>query len=90
MDFGSPAGKVMFSVISAMAEFERDLIRDRVKLGMEKARREGIHLGRPPTLPVKEIRRRRRRGDTPTEIARELEVSRASVYRVLKSPHIGL
>ena len=74
----------MFSVISAMAEFERDLIRDRVKLGMEKARREGIHLGRPPTLPVKEIRRRRRRGDSPTEIAREFEVSRASVYRALR------
>jgi len=38
MDFGSAAGKVMFSVIAAMAEFERDLIRERVKLGMARAR----------------------------------------------------
>ena len=52
MDFGSPAGKVMFSVISAMAEFERDLIRERVKLGMERARQDGKHVGRPPSMPV--------------------------------------
>lgn len=82
--------RVLNVVGRSRAEFERDLIRERVKVGMERARSEGTHVGRPPTLPIKEIRRRRRRGDTPTEIARELEVSRASVYRVLKSPHIGL
>ncbi len=81
MDFGSPAGKVMFSVISAMAEFERDLIRDRVRRGMERARANGIHVGRPLTLPVTEIRKRRRRGESPTAIALELGISRASVYR---------
>ena len=81
MDFGSPAGKVMFSVISAMAEFERDLIRERVKRGMDRARANGTHVGRPPTLPVAEIRKRRRRGESPSAIARELGISRASVYR---------
>jgi DNA invertase Pin-like site-specific DNA recombinase len=81
MDFGSAAGKVMFAVISAMAEFERDLIRERVKLGMARARSEGKHVGRPRSLPVTEIRARRRRGDSPTLIARDLKISRASVYR---------
>lgn len=84
MDFGSAAGKVMFAVISAMAEFERDLIRERVKIGMARARAEGKHVGRPRSLPVAEIRTRRRRGDSPTLIARDLKISRASVYRTMK------
>jgi DNA invertase Pin-like site-specific DNA recombinase len=82
MDFGSAAGKVMFAVISAMAEFERDLIRERVKIGMARARAEGKHVGRPTTLPITEIRRRLGRGDSPSLIARELGVARASIYRV--------
>jgi len=81
MDLGSAAGKVMFSVIAAMAELERDLIRERVKLGMARARAEGKHVGRPRSLPVAEIRARRRRGDSPILIARDLGISRASVYR---------
>lgn len=85
MDFGSAAGKVMFAVISAMAEFERDLIRERVKLGMARARSEGKHVGRPTSVPIAEIRRRLGCRDSPSLIARELGVARASVYRVRAS-----
>jgi DNA invertase Pin-like site-specific DNA recombinase len=79
MDFGSAAGKVMFSVIAAMAEFERDLIRERVKLGMARARGEGKHVGRPRSLPLAEIKARHRRGDSKSKIARDLNISRVSV-----------
>lgn len=79
MDFGSAAGKVMFSVIAAMAEFERDLIRERVKLGMARARGEGKHVGRPRSLPLAEITARYRRGDSKSKIARDLDISRVSV-----------
>jgi DNA invertase Pin-like site-specific DNA recombinase len=82
MDFGSAAGKVMFSVIAAMAEFERDLIRERVKLGMARARLEGRRIGRPDSVPVEEIRRRLRAKESPSKIARQLGVGRTSVYRV--------
>ena len=83
IDFGTPTGKVMYTIISAMAEFERDRMRERVHLGLDRARREGKTLGRPPTLPVAEIRKRRKRGTSAAKIARDLNVSRASVYRVL-------
>ena len=66
----------MYTIISAMAEFERDRIRERVHLGLERARREGKTLGRPPTLPTTEIRKRRKRGVPAAKIAR------SSVYRV--------
>jgi DNA invertase Pin-like site-specific DNA recombinase len=85
MDFGSAAGKVMFSVIAAMAEFERDLITERVKLGMARARREGKHVGRPRSLPLAEIKARYRRGESKSKIARDLNISRVSVQLVTRS-----
>ena len=46
IDTGSPMGKAMFTIISAIAEFERSLIGERVRSGMERARAEGKHIGR--------------------------------------------
>lgn len=84
MDFGSAAGKVMYSVIAAMAEFERDLVRERVKIGMARARSEGKHVGRPRSLPLTEIRARHRQGDSISKIARDLKVSRVSVHLAIR------
>ena len=47
MDTSTPSGKLLFSIIGAMAEFEREIIRERVKAGLENARRKGKILGRP-------------------------------------------
>jgi DNA invertase Pin-like site-specific DNA recombinase len=47
IDTSGPMGKLVFSVLAAIAEFERDLIRERVKAGMREARRKGKHCGRP-------------------------------------------
>jgi Resolvase, N terminal domain len=46
LDFSTPAGRLMFNVIGAMAQFERDLIRERVRSGMANAKRKGVKLGR--------------------------------------------
>lgn len=48
MDTGSPAGKALFTMASAFAEFERSLISERVKAGMVRARARGKRIGRPP------------------------------------------
>ncbi len=82
MDFGSPAGKVMFSVIAAMAEFERDLIGDRVKRGMQTAKAKGKHVGRPKSVQAAEVRRRRKAGQGASAIAKDLQISRQTVYNL--------
>jgi DNA invertase Pin-like site-specific DNA recombinase len=48
LDTSTPTGKLVFHVIGAVAEFEKDIIRERVKAGLANARRKGKKLGRPP------------------------------------------
>lgn len=52
LDLSTPAGRLMFQVIGAMAEFERALIQERVKAGMRNARAKGRRIGRPPQTPL--------------------------------------
>lgn len=52
LDLTTPQGRLMFHIIGAMAEFERELIRERVKAGLDNARRKGKSLGRKPIPPV--------------------------------------
>jgi DNA invertase Pin-like site-specific DNA recombinase len=52
LDLTTAQGRLMFHIIGAMAEFERELIRERVKAGLENARRKGKKLGRKPTAPI--------------------------------------
>jgi len=52
LDLTTPQGRLMFHIIGAMAEFERELIAERVKAGIENARRKGKKLGRKPIPPV--------------------------------------
>jgi DNA invertase Pin-like site-specific DNA recombinase len=48
LDLGTPAGRLMFQIIGAMAEFERSLIQERVRAGLRNAKQKGKRLGRPP------------------------------------------
>ena len=77
IDTSTPAGKVLFTVISAFAEFERDLIRERVRAGLDHARAEGTRLGRPAITPdtIKEIRKMRRSGMRVRMIAKRTGLS---------------
>ena len=52
IDTSSPTGKLVFQVIGAVAEFERNIISERVKAGLRNARRKGKRLGRPPVSPM--------------------------------------
>jgi DNA invertase Pin-like site-specific DNA recombinase len=58
LDLSTPAGRLMFQIIGAMAEFERSLIVERVKAGMRNARAKGKRIGRPPRTSLAEEDRR--------------------------------
>ena len=86
----SPAGRLVFHVFAALAEFERNLIRERTVAGLSAARARGRTGGRPPKLSVKEIRTIRgllKSADMPVaEIAARFGIARSTLYRsVLKT-----
>jgi DNA invertase Pin-like site-specific DNA recombinase len=81
IDTSSPMGKAMFTVISAIAEFERSLISERVRSGIAKARAQGKQHGRPKidADTIKEIKRLRRQKKSLNQIAKQLGVSHQTV-----------
>jgi DNA invertase Pin-like site-specific DNA recombinase len=85
MNTNDATGKLMLTVLGAVAEFERSLMLERQREGIEKAKRDGKYKGRAPTARhhAKEIKRRRAAGEKPASIAENLKIGRASVYRVL-------
>ncbi len=90
LDTGTPGGRLVFHVFGALAEFERDLIRERTMAGLAAARARGRTGGRPTVwteAKLKTARSMRDSGDYDvTSIAKVLGVSRASVYRALGLP----
>jgi DNA invertase Pin-like site-specific DNA recombinase len=85
LDTRSPTGKLMLTVLAAVATFERDLMKERQVEGIAKAKIEGRYKGRAPTVRRRadEILSLKAQGMGPAEIARALGVGRASVYRAL-------
>jgi DNA invertase Pin-like site-specific DNA recombinase len=82
----NPAGKFQLDVLKAVCEFERNLIRDRVNVGLAAAKARGIRLGRPSTLDKRagEVIALKKRGLGVRAIARELEMPVSSVHSVIK------
>lgn len=90
VDTGGALGRAMIIIVSAIAELERNLIVERVKAGMRRARLEGRRLGRPPIEVDREaVLRDRARGLSLTELAKTHRVSRASVARILQLSRQG-
>lgn len=87
VDTKSPSGKMLLTVFAAMAEFERSIMLVRQREGIEAAKAVGKYKGRAPTArrKEKEIKSLKEAGVGASEIARQLGVGRASVYRVLSS-----
>lgn len=87
IDTTSPGGKLVFHVFGALAEFEREMITERTKAGLKAAKARGRKLGRPAALTedqIKMARSMKASGDhSMMQIARQLGVSRATLYRVL-------
>ena len=70
LDLTTPAGRLMFQIIGAMAEFERSLIQERVRAGLRNARAKGKRLGRPrTTINIGLIRKHRAQGLSWREVA---------------------
>ena len=85
IDTGGPLGRAMMVIIGAIAELERNLIIERVRAGMRRARLEGRQIGRTPLqLDHQGILRDRARGQSLKEIAKLHRISKATVCRVLK------
>jgi len=85
LDLTTPAGRAMAGLLSVFAEFEREILRERVRAGLAHARLNGKRLGRPPSVVHKAIETRKlyRQGISKSEIARKLEIGRTSVRRLL-------
>jgi DNA invertase Pin-like site-specific DNA recombinase len=87
IDTTSPGGKLFFHMMGALAEFERDLIVERTKAGMQAARRRGKHLGRPRKLDGDQLNHAKdliSQGRSRNEVARLLKVDPATLYRRLQ------
>jgi len=82
LDLTTPAGRLMFQVIAAMGEFERELIRERVRAGLRNARAKGKRLGRPHAIvDVRQIRALRAQGLAWKRIAADLGLGVGTVLR---------
>ncbi len=85
IDTGGPLGRAVVVIIGAIAELERNLIIERVRAGMRRAKLEGRHIGRKPlVLDRNAILRDRQRGHSLSQLAKSHLVSRATIHRVLK------
>ena len=89
VDTSTPTGKMVFTVLGAVAELERSLITERVRAGLRNARAKGKKLGRPrKALDRKQIARLRGEGASWRAIGRNLGVSSTTVYYAGQSPRL--
>ena len=86
LDLTTPSGRALAGMLAVFAEFERDILRDRVKAGIDQARKDGKPHGRPKTAGklIPEMKRLRKDWLSKRAIAKELGVSRTSVIRLLR------
>src|SRR5450755_4625455 len=87
IDTTLPAGRLTFQILGAVAEFERELLRERVKSGMAQARRSGKHCGRPAlrkfqTAEIDRMRELRTKGMSVRKLAKDFETSQWMVARI--------
>ena len=82
MDTGTAAGKAFLDMLGMFAEFETNLRKERQLEGIAAAKARGIYKGRKPTIDPEAVRKLAVQGVGGTEIARQLGISRASVYRL--------
>jgi DNA invertase Pin-like site-specific DNA recombinase len=86
LDTSTSAGRMMFSIFGALAEFERNLIRERVIAGQQRAISQGVKMGRPSKMNdgmKNAIKLLRGRGIGIKQIARELKIGIGTVYSVI-------
>ena len=88
IDTTTPTGKMMFGILSVFADFERSMIVERTKAGMERARKQGRRIGRPSNMNdglIESIKYMRSQGLGIRKIATDLKVGVGTIYRVLET-----
>lgn len=85
IDTGTANGRLVLNLLASVAEFEREIMLERQREGIAKAKAEGRYQGRPATAQAKEaeVKELHRQGVGATEIAKRVGIGRASVYRIL-------
>ena len=86
MDTSTPSGRMIFSVFGAIGEFERNLIRERVKAGQQRAKANGVKLGRPTKMNTglrTAVKLLREKGMGIKQIAKELQIGVGTVYTAI-------
>ena len=88
LDLTTPAGRAMAGLLAVFAAFEREILGERVRAGLAHARQNGKRLGRPLTasLHADQVRKLRGSGLSKSQIARQLNIGRTSVRRILATP----
>jgi DNA invertase Pin-like site-specific DNA recombinase len=88
-DTSTPAGRLITTIWSGLAEFDREMILERTREGRQSAKGRGVRMGRPPTLTARQqawVRQERRAGRLVAELAALLNVSRNTIKRVKPDP----
>lgn len=90
IDTGTATGKLMLTLLGGVAEFEREIMLERQREGIAKAKAQGKYKGRAPTARAKaqEVVRMHREGIGGTEIAKRIGIGRSSVYRILNEESV--
>lgn len=84
LDTRNPTSKLMLTILAGVATWEREIMLERQREGIAKAKADGKYLGRKPTISPEEVRSLKAQGMGPAAIAKHLGVARSSVYRVLE------
>ena len=93
LDTSTPTGKLMVNLLGSIAEFERELMLERQREGIAKAKADGKYRGRQPTARKKtaDVLKLRAEGKSANDIKDALSISRASVFRILsENPEPGI
>jgi len=87
IDTSTPAGQALFGMLGVFSTFEREIIRERVISGLERAKAKGVKLGRKPIPPIKikQVQKLRLEGHTQTAIAKKVGITQAKVSQILKA-----
>lgn len=84
IDTATPAGKAFLQMLGVFAEFETALRKERQMEGIAKAKAAGVYKGRKPSVDIAKVRELRTSGMNPSQIAKQLGIARASVYRSIE------
>lgn len=84
IDTTTSSGRLMLNLLASFSEFELDLRRERQMEGIAKAKTEGRYKGRKPSVPMDKVRALLAEGVGATEVAKRLQIGRASVYRATR------